>query len=177
MAYGSADWYNTYLKTSNDIRGMPRRRAWQPTLIFLPGESHGQRSLAGYISWGCKESAVTEQLSTHRHNTHYICIYPRWCRGKESACQCWRRKDVGLIPGLGGPPGAGNGSPFQYSCLESPMGRGVWWATIQESQSQTGLTEQLSIPANTQCMLYIMGGIVSPVWPPKKNICGSPDPW
>ena len=39
---------NTYLKTSNDIGGMPRRRAWQPTLTFLPGESHGQRSLAGY---------------------------------------------------------------------------------------------------------------------------------
>ena len=31
------------------------RRAWQPTPLFLPGESHGQRSLAGYSSWGCKE--------------------------------------------------------------------------------------------------------------------------
>ena len=34
--------------------------AWQPTLVFLPGESHGQRSLAGYSSWGHKESDTTE---------------------------------------------------------------------------------------------------------------------
>ena len=31
--------------------------------VFLPGESHGQRSLAGYSSWGCKELSVTEQLT------------------------------------------------------------------------------------------------------------------
>ena len=39
---------------------IPWRRAWQPTPVFLPGESHGQRSLAGYSSWGCKESDITE---------------------------------------------------------------------------------------------------------------------
>ena len=32
----------------------PRRRKWQPIPVFLPGESHGQRSLAGYSPWGCK---------------------------------------------------------------------------------------------------------------------------
>ena len=36
------------------------RRAWQPTPVFLPGESHGQRSLAGYSLWDCKESDTTE---------------------------------------------------------------------------------------------------------------------
>ena len=36
------------------------RRAWQPTPVFLPGESHGQRSLAGYSPWGCKELDTTE---------------------------------------------------------------------------------------------------------------------
>ena len=35
---------------------IPRRRAWQPTLVFLPGESQGQRSLAGYSPWGHKGS-------------------------------------------------------------------------------------------------------------------------
>ena len=34
------------------------------------------------------------------------------------------------VPGLGRSPGGGNGSPFQYSCLENSMGRGAWWATI-----------------------------------------------
>ena len=41
---------------------IPRRRKWQPTLIFLPGESHGQRTLIGYSPWGRKESDMTEQL-------------------------------------------------------------------------------------------------------------------
>ena len=44
----------------------PWSRKWQSTLVFLPGESHGQRSLAGCSSWGPKESDMTEQLSTHR---------------------------------------------------------------------------------------------------------------
>ena len=42
---------------------IPWRRAWQPTPVFLPGESHGQRSLAGYSPLGCKESDRTEQLT------------------------------------------------------------------------------------------------------------------
>ena len=38
------------------VRKIPWRRKWQPTAVFLPGKSHGQRSLAGYRPWGCKES-------------------------------------------------------------------------------------------------------------------------
>ena len=38
------------------------RRKWQPTPVFLPGKSHGQRSLVGYSPWGCKESDTTEWL-------------------------------------------------------------------------------------------------------------------
>ena len=37
------------------------RRAWQPTLVFLPGESHGHRSLEGYSPWDSKKSSTTEQ--------------------------------------------------------------------------------------------------------------------
>ena len=44
---------------------IPWRRKWQPTPVFLPGESHGQRSLVGYSTWGLKESDMTEQLSMH----------------------------------------------------------------------------------------------------------------
>ena len=47
-----------------------RRRAWQPTSVFLPGESHGQRSLTGYSSWGHKELDMTEQLYTAQHNAN-----------------------------------------------------------------------------------------------------------
>ena len=38
--------------------------------------------------------------------------------------------DMGSIPGLRRSPGEGNGNPLQYSCLESPMDRGAWWAVV-----------------------------------------------
>ena len=38
----------------------PLEKEWQPTLVFLPGKSHGQRSLVGYTPWDCKELDKTE---------------------------------------------------------------------------------------------------------------------
>ena len=46
------------------VKTIPWRRAWQPTPVFLPGESHAQRSLVGYSPWGHKETRL-KQLSTH----------------------------------------------------------------------------------------------------------------
>ena len=46
------------------------RRKWQPTPVFLPGESHGRRGLVGYSLWGCKESDTTKQLTHTRHLCH-----------------------------------------------------------------------------------------------------------
>ena len=43
-----------------------QEKTWQPTPVFMPGESHGQRSLAGYSPWGRTESDTTERLSTCR---------------------------------------------------------------------------------------------------------------
>ena len=45
----------------------PLRREWLPTPVFLPGESHGQRSLEGYRPLGHKELDTTERLSKHAH--------------------------------------------------------------------------------------------------------------
>ena len=42
--------------------------------------------------------------------------------------------DKGLIPGLGRFPGEENGNPLQSSCLENPMDREAWWATVHGSQ-------------------------------------------
>ena len=44
-------------------------------------------------------------------------------------------KDAGSIPGSGRSPGGGHGNPLQYSCLENPMDRGAWQATLH------GITE------------------------------------
>ena len=53
--------------------------------------------------------------------------FPHSLVGKESACNMG---DPGSIPGLGRSPGEGNGNPLQYSCLENPMDRGSWQATV-----------------------------------------------
>ena len=47
-------------------------------------------------------------------------------------------RDAGSVLGLGRSPGGGHGSPLQYSCLENPMGRGVWRAMVHRvAKSQT----------------------------------------
>ena len=53
--------------------------------------------------------------------------FPGGSDGKESACIAG---DLGSILGLGRSPGEGNGNPPQYSCLENPIERGAWWATV-----------------------------------------------
>ena len=69
---------------------------------------------------------------------------PSWLTGEESACNAG---DVSSIPGSGRCAWGGNGNTFQYSCLENPMDREAWQATVHEvAQSQTWL----SIWAHTQ---------------------------
>ena len=55
---------------------IPWRRTWQPTPVFWPGESHGQRSLVGYSPWGLKELDMTERLMGEGNGTplQYSCL-------------------------------------------------------------------------------------------------------
>ena len=65
--------------------------------------------------------------------------FPSGSEVKASACNVG---DLGSIPGLGGSTGEGNGNPLQYFCLENPMDRGAWWATVHGvAKSQTGLSD------------------------------------
>ena len=54
--------------------------------------------------------------------------FPGSSNGRESACNT---EDLGSVPGSGRSPGEGRGNSLQYSCLENPMDRGAWWATVQ----------------------------------------------
>ena len=79
------------------------------------------------------------------HKWHFFPIYPAkwgsknhlvWFTPPTGASQVWvvenppaNAGEVGSIPGSGRSPGGGHGNPLQYSCLENPMDRGVWWAT------------------------------------------------
>ena len=65
--------------------------------------------------------------------------FPGGSQGKESACN---EGDPGSIPGLRRSPGEGNGSPLQFSCLENPMDRGAWWATVH-GVAESQMTEWL----------------------------------
>ena len=53
------------------VRKIPWSRKWQSTPVFLPGKFHGQRSLAGYSPWMCKELNTTERLNTHIVDLQY----------------------------------------------------------------------------------------------------------
>ena len=68
-----------------------------------------------------------------------MCFFPGSSDSKASACNAG---DPGSIPGSGLSPGEGNGNPLQYSCLEKPMDRGAWWATIHgAAKSKTRLSD------------------------------------
>ena len=70
-------------------------------------------------SWGhtLGERIITRQLG-----------FPGWLSSKESACSAG---DPGSTPEWGRSPGGGNSNPLQSSCLENPMDRGAWWATVR----------------------------------------------
>ena len=59
--------------------------------------------------------------------SHFCQSFPGGSDGKASACNVG---DPGSIPGLVRSPGEGKDNPLQYPCLENPMDRGAWWATV-----------------------------------------------
>ena len=63
------------------VRRIPWRREWLSTPLFLPGESHGQRTLVGYSPWSHKESDTAERTSTHTHIC-FFCISKAHCAEK-----------------------------------------------------------------------------------------------
>ena len=138
------------------IRKIPWRRKWHPTPVFLPGESHGQRSLAGCSLWGRKESDTTERLPFlfslscigEGHGNPTPAFLPGESQGRGSlvGSSLWGREELDTTERL---PfhfslsciAEGNGNPLQCSCLENPMDRGAWWATVcGVAKSQTRLS-------------------------------------
>ena len=84
--------------------------------IYTKVKEHERDSLvAQKVKVKVKESEVTVKESDSQRKL------------KESARNA---RDLDLIPGLGRPPGEGNGNPLQYSCQEDPMDRGAWQATV-----------------------------------------------
>ena len=101
------------------------RRKWQPTPVFLPGESQGWGSLVGCCLWGHTESdtEATQQQQQQQQQQLQPMEIPGHSDGKEST---YNARDLGSIPESERSPGEGNDYPFQYSCLENPMDGGAW---------------------------------------------------
>ena len=87
-----------------------------------------KKGIIGLHGWeGCWSGSENRKKSSRNQNSR---TRPRWCSGKESACQCRDARDAGLIFGSERSPAWGSGNPVQYSCLGSPMDRGACWATL-----------------------------------------------
>ena len=85
---------------------------------------------------------------------------PRQLIGKESAVSAGAAGNMSSIPGWGRSPGAGNGNALQYFCLENPMDRGAWGATVL-GVTGSDMTEQ---PTHT-AMLSAPAGPCRQIWP------------
>ena len=91
------------------------------------------------------------------HNINNYCLWNTWASQvalvvKNLPASAGNIRDAGLIPGLGRSPGGGHGNALQCSCLENPMDRGAWRATVHGvAKSQTRLT-QLSMHGSLACV-------------------------
>ena len=94
-------------------------------LTDTPNRSHC------FLRWPPRLTTCTQFFVSRLPSTVWKSTYPKSAFHKEPACQAGDLpRDAGLIPGWGRSAGERNGYSLQYSCLENPMGRGAWWATI-----------------------------------------------
>ena len=81
--------------------------------------------------------------------------FPGGAGSKEPTCQLRRHKIASSIPGLERSSEGGHDNPLQYSCLENPMDRGPWWATVHGVAKSRTQLKQLSTHARIQCCVSI----------------------
>ena len=135
---------------------IPWRRKWQPTLVSLPGDSNGQRSLAGYRPWCHKELDKTGY--EHKAN-----IWVSWVAlvVKNLSTNARDTRDLSLIPGLGRSPRKGHGNPLQNSCLENSMNSGAWRAIVYRVAKSQTLLKWLGIQHTKQIFKFQSGCLAS----------------
>ena len=86
----------------------------------------GTGSLVGCHLWGRTESDTTEATYHQQQQQGF----PNGASDKEPTCQCRRHRRLAFHPWVRKILWSGHGNPLQYSCLENPMDRGTWWATV-----------------------------------------------
>ena len=111
--------------------------------------------------WGAPVHEVTKSRTRLRDYHHiYLCVdVCIICASQEALVvknlpNAGDLKDAGPIPGLGRSLGEGHGNPLQYSCLESPLDRGAWWATVHRVAKSWAWLKRLSMHADSSFKLY-----------------------
>ena len=139
--------------------------------VFLPGESHGQRGLAGYSLWGHEESHTTERLRTHTRTGRddvglefgFRCAWihgpPSWLSGKESACQCRRR---GFSPWVEKIHWSRRWQPAPVVLPGKSLGQRSLAGHSQWGRKESDMTEQLSTHAHAHTCLDTGAQLMSP---------------
>ena len=117
---------------------------------------------------------VSFKCTAQRFSYIHICTnrygLPRWPSSKESACNPGVAGDTGSIPGLRTSPGGGHGNLLQYSCLENPMDRGAWRATVHGLAKSWTRLEQLSTHANPLNSQHCPPSAATCLWMAPKNL-------
>ena len=118
------------------------------------------------MCWGWKTSHVNIKWTFGIHLLIYSMSFyiprcpvgglPQWLSGKQSAYNAGAAGNSDLIPGSGRSPGEGNGNPLQCSCLENPMDRGTWRATVHGVPKSWTQLKPLSMHTPT---LWVPGGL------------------
>jgi len=144
------DWGQEEKGTTEDEMAGWHHRLDGHEFEWTPGVGDGQGGLACCDSCGHKELDTTGRLNWTewwQYAGFHLVV-------KNLPANAGDRRDMGLIPGLGRSSGGGHGNPFQYSCLENPMDKGAWQATVLKvTKSQTWLKWLRILARMTICMV------------------------
>ena len=119
--------------------GSPGTRTWTPTSRSPHGGTQSPSSIQNqkshFLLWELTPSKKIRFLLRQK-------VHQDFPGGSDGKASVYNAGDLGSIPGLGRSPGEGNGNPLQYYCLENPMDRGPWQATVHGvAKSRTRLSD------------------------------------
>ena len=149
------------------------KRKWQPTPVFLPGESQGRGSLLGCRLWGRTEwdtigsdlaAAAAYWIQRRRQWQPTPVLLPGKSHGRRSLVgySPWGRQESDTTERLHfhfslSSIGKGNGNPLQSSCLENPRDGGAWWAAVYGVAQSRTLLKRLSSSSSSLPIELVIG--------------------
>ena len=166
---------------------------WPPKTWKSPSASNWSHGIHSLLFMEASESSSIHCLEQQHHLfraahamepiCHLSRLPQRTLVVKNLPANAGDSRDSGSIPGSGRSPGGGHGNSLQYSCLENPMDRGAWWATVHRSQSVGHDWSDLAhtfarLPLRFLWPFQTLKSIVTPLPsallslnPPQKNVC------